>query len=286
MYINNIAKFKYLCFAISIGAFAVPFYPVFLWLYKTYTEQGSFYSHGFVIPLIAIFLIHRKLINEGSNPLSSYWSGTAVLFLGFSLYGVVDGFRNAGFIAGVSFIIVVFGLSLLILGHKITKSIAFPITFLIFMVPPPQLFLLAVTYKLKVLIAGLATDFMSVFNINIRNIGNMIYLPGCTLTVDNQCSGMNSLISLFTLSVAAAAFIKTSMFKRLMFSMSSLPVAIAANITRILILVTIAYIFGAEAATKGILHYGAGIILWTSCIIAMSYLWKHMNYKDSDRKKT
>lgn len=187
-----------------------------------------------------------------------------------------------GLVSGISFIVVLVGLSLYLFGARITRAISFPLFFLLFMIPLPQVFLLGLTFKLKMFAAGLAASLVSSMGIMLQRSGSFIYLPNGVLSVENQCSGINSLISLFTLSVIFAYLAEEALPKRLIFIAASLPIAIIANVFRITFLILASYVYGPAAATGGILHSGAGMTLWIAALLMLTLLWRLIEWKKAD----
>jgi exosortase len=64
--------------------------------------------------------------------------------------------------------------------------------------------------------------------------GNVIELPAMKLEVAEACSGIRSLMSLFTLSIFYGYFLEKSFLRRAVLALASVPIAIAANAVRIL----------------------------------------------------
>jgi exosortase len=64
--------------------------------------------------------------------------------------------------------------------------------------------------------------------------GNIIELASMKLEVAEACSGIHSLISLFTLAIFYGYFLEKSTLRRVILALASIPIAIAANAVRIL----------------------------------------------------
>ena len=61
----------------------------------------------------------------------------------------------------------------------------------------------------------------------------MIQLPAMKLEVAEACSGIRSLMSLFTLAVFYGYFLERTTWRRVLLALASLPIAVAANVARI-----------------------------------------------------
>lgn len=268
--------------ALTGTALAVTFYPTFVWMAARFTEADSYYSHGFLVPLISSYLLWRERRALASLPVSSSPAGLALVALGLAMHIAAGVVFRVGFISGLSLILVLIGLTLYLYGPKVARAALFPLLFLVFMVPAPKVIIIGFSFKLKMMAAAAAGKILALTPLRFEQYGSVIHLPTGALTVDNECSGINSLISIVMLSVLFAYFMAGSVLRRGLFVVASLPIAVAANITRILCLVLIAYVYGPAAATAGPLHYGAGIALWIVALILLwlvwsMFTWRHQN---------
>src|ERR1017187_10221592 len=69
---------------------------------------------------------------------------------------------------------------------------------------------------------------------NLLPLFSVMTLPLMKLEVAEACSGIRSLMSLFTLAVFYGYFLEKSNWRRVALVLSSIPIAIAANAVRIL----------------------------------------------------
>ena len=83
-----------------IIALIVAFYPAITWMFARFTENDSYYSHGFIIPLITAFLLWRKRAVLAALPASSSLAGLGLLLAGLALYGAGWFVFRIGFAAG------------------------------------------------------------------------------------------------------------------------------------------------------------------------------------------
>ena len=263
---NSLISLNYALIGLGTVLFAAVFHPMFLWMAGRFLEPSSYYSHGFLIPLFAAYLIPRKRALIASLSVSSSRWGLPLILAGMSAHLAGGGFFGIGCISGFSFVIVLFGLSMYLLGGAITKAIMFPVASLALMIPLPEVLILALTFRLKMIAASLATWIVSFINVPASGAGSVIFLPNGILTVDDECSGISSLISLFTLSLFFFSVAVQKASKRVLLILLSFPIALLANTFRIVFLILAAYIYGVKTATEGLLHYGAGITLWITAL--------------------
>jgi exosortase len=105
---------------------------------------------------------------------------------------------------------------------------------LLLAIPIPALIFNEMTLPLQILASKLASGLLPLFGVPVLREGNIIQLPAMNLEVAEACSGIRSLMSLFTLGVFYGYFLEKSYFRRTLLVLASIPIAIAANSVRIL----------------------------------------------------
>jgi exosortase len=160
------------------------------------------------------------------------------------------------------------GLVYLLAGGAVVRLWAFPLAFLVFMVPLPAIVLNAVAFPLQGFAAQTAASCLVALNIPVLREGNVIALARTTLEVAEACSGIRSLMSLVALGTAYAYFTERVLWKRWIIIAAAIPVAIAANAFRVAGTGVLAHYFGEEAA-QGFYHDFSG---WLVFIVAFALL--------------
>ena len=101
-------------------------------------------------------------------------------------------------------------------------------------IPIPAIVFNQITFPLQLLASRMARDLLPLFGVPVLREGNVIELPAMKLEVAEACSGIRSLMSLFTLAVFYGYFLEKSISRRVVLALASIPIAIAANALRIL----------------------------------------------------
>ena len=127
---------------------------------------------------------------------------------------------------------------------------------------------------MKMMATYSAVTILSLFPLTLVQHGNSIYIPNGVVRVDGECSGISSLISILMMSVLFAFGMGERFRARAAFVIAALPIAVIANITRIMLLTLGAYAFGTAAATQGLVHFGAGMALWVVALLFLFLEWK------------
>lgn len=230
-----------------IGSFAYVYSETFLWLYERYTNPDSHYSHGFLIPLISGYLFWKKIKENPGIRQSGSKIGFLLIVLALMIH-IGSVWTHIYFTSGFSMWLFAIGATLYLTGPAFTRKMSFPLAFLIFMFPLPMGAIDAVSFPLKLMVSSLAASFLKVFGSTIFIEGNVVHLAKTTLTIDDPCSGIRSLISLLALGALLAHFSKTTRVKKASLFLVSIPIAIFTNVLRVCALILAANWLGGEWA--------------------------------------
>lgn len=237
------------------------YHPTFTWLYDRFSAPDSYYSHGFLIPFVSIFLIwlrrdRLKCIKPETSGL-----GLSLLLMGL-LIQIVSIILGVYLISEFSLIMVISGITLYLFGRKIIKEILLPITFLIFMIPVPMFIINYIGFPMRVIVTNSVVFTLSRFGLPVVQKGFEIIFPNTSLAVDTPCSGLRSLITFLALGSLFAYFVRGTIMKKISIFIMSIPVAFFSNYIRIILLSLFAFIYGAKAATEGFFHDLSGIMVF------------------------
>jgi exosortase len=216
--------------AISI-LLAVLYYRVAVKLvYDWYTIPD--YSHGFLVPLFAAFLIWDKRKVLVATPIKQTWSG--IVLVVFSIMVLILGVYGVElFTARISFIMMITGLIATFFGWSMVRELRFPLLVLVLAIPFPAILFNRITFPLQLLASRIASDILPWLGVPTLHEGNVIELPVMKLEVAEACSGIRSLMSLFTLAVFYGYFLERTTKRRVILALASIPIAVTANVARI-----------------------------------------------------
>jgi len=185
-----------------------------------------------------------------------------IILLGSLLLMVVTRSQNILMIEVATQTPVLLGCLLLIGGWPLARVFAFPLTFLIFSVPPPGWLMYAFTVPLKAWISDLVTNFLYALDYPIAQNGVMIMIGPYELMVKDACSGMNSIFALSAIGIFYVhEFVDKNWIRRLILIASIIPITIVANFLRVLALVLASYYMGVDRV-EGLFHDLTGIALF------------------------
>lgn len=237
----------------------VPTASLFVWMYNAYTSSSSDDGHGLLIPFVVLALCwwkREQLISAEKRP--SWLGFWLVSFAG--LLHIVGYLFQQPRISIIAYFTGLYGLIVAVWGLEFGKRIAFPYVLFIFMVP-----LAAVTEWITVPMrraASIVAAFVArtVLGVPLVREGAQLFDPQgkYSYEVAAACSGIRSLITVTAISVVFSALYIKSVWRRIVFVLSALPITFAANILRVLTIIIVARVYGERAGM--IVHEWFGFV--------------------------
>lgn len=184
--------------AVALLAVVAAFGPTLLWLYEEYTTSIWRNGHGLFLPVV-VALLARSILRKdaSSSPESSPW-GFAFLGVGLSLL-VIDSGVQSRFISVLGLIVVLPGLSLLLLGARRTRALAYPLALMLFAFPVP----IGIVDPLR-LVAATAVGMDVIvqwFDIAAIRHQSLFFIPEGFIGVSQNCSGIGTFYAAMGLAV-------------------------------------------------------------------------------------
>jgi exosortase len=220
--------------------------------------SAEYFQHGFLVPVVSLAAAHGRI--RGLGPSERHRAALAGLVLALSVYGL-------GALAGevaLEALALIGALAALVAyrwGVRGLQRLAFPLAFLMFMVPPPEAIVFPLVTKLQMLASAGAVAVLHGFGVAVLRDGNVMRLPsGDSLFVAEACSGITSLLSLIPVGVLLAHFTQTGAWRKVAVVAAVVPAALLGNAIRVIATVLAAGAYGAQRATSGSLHESAGVL--------------------------
>ena len=226
------------------------------------------YGHGIFVPLIAIALIWLKRHTVAEIPVTHQWWSLIYLVFAAALF-VVGALAALYIVQLLSWWLCVLALVTAMLGPAGARSIAFPLAFLLTMLPLPQFVSQGLASQLQLISSSLGVGCLQLVGITAFREGNVIDLGPIQLQVVEACSGLRYLIPLITLALLFAYLFNKTWWKRILICLSSIPIAILLNGLRIGLVGVLVELFG-SAAADGISHFIEGWMLFVASVGLLS----------------
>jgi len=251
--------------------------PVFGLMARQWWDDPN-WSHGFLVPLFSGFILWRE---------RRRWRGTANGGSRLGLAGVASAVALlvAGTLAAelfttrFSFVLLLASLVVYLAGWRTLRAVAFPLGYLLLMIPWPGVVYAQVTLPLQFLASRWAAAALAAVHIPVLREGNLLILANYTLEVAQACSGIRSLVSLVTVAVAYAYLAEKGMGKRALLVALMVPIAVVSNAFRI---------FGTGVLTAevsprlahGFFHEFSGWLIFltaTTLMLAVAWVLKRLS---------
>jgi exosortase len=225
------------------------------------------YSHGFLVPFMAAYLLWRRPESWKWREAHSCWMGPVVVALGI-LFRLFAEIAVVQFGQRVSVLIVAAGLVLSLWGARGISGWGFPLAYLLLMIPLPGVLYDTLSFPLRTYATRMSAEWIALLGIPVFRDGNVLHLSRATLEVVDACSGMRSLISLLAVSGAYGYLYLPSWGRRLGLIAATIPVAVVGNILRLTFTGVLADRFGQEVA-EGFLHTVSGMVVFLAGTLAI-----------------
>ena len=240
-------------------------------MYRLGTQVWSkeFGAHGPIVLATGAWLIWRRfpsMTAEGTSGNALVTFAIAAVSLAVYVFGRAYDLLSleAGGLYG-------FGLAVLYdrFGLRTMFRNWFPIFYLGLLLPVPGWMLDEFTAPLKLLVTTLSAGIVLPFGIPLVQEGVTMTVGPYQLLVEDACSGLNSLIGLIAITMFYIYLLRDAGWRYSLFLvMLIIPVAIAANVIRIVVLILLTYFFG-DAVGQGFLHITAGLFLFALSLLLM-----------------
>jgi exosortase len=247
--------------AVALAAVGAWLYaPAAVEMVRSWATQDNA-SHGFLVLPIAAYLawLERARVREayhgGATAGGLLWAAAAiVLYLG-------GRWMEIEFALPLSLVLMIGAQVVYFAGWSVLRAVAFPYAFLFFMVPWPDLLVEFISFPMQLMSAKYATMMIGLLGIPVTGDGVDIHLARYSFTVAVPCSGMNSLVALMALAALLAYLARGAMWRRVTLFVAGIPIALAANVARIVVILLIATFAGAKAA-EGFFHGASGVVVF------------------------
>ncbi|MCZ7592054.1 MAG: exosortase/archaeosortase family protein [Kiritimatiellae bacterium] len=238
-----------------------------VWMMDRWNDKDATgdYSHGWLIPFVTIGILWYKRRELAAAPkeisrvglalvitaLLMHWLGAKAQQTRFSLFGLV---------------LLIWAIPFYFYGWKTAKLLIFPCSYLIFCIPLN--FLDSLTFPLRIFATTISTAMLNGLGIAAERSGSAIYsmaAGGFSFDVADPCSGIRSLLALTALTAVYAYFTQKTLIRKWLLFLSAIPLAIAGNIARIVVVGIVAEAFG-EKLAMGLFHDYSGYVVFSVAI--------------------
>ncbi len=264
------------CFAIVLlAAFARP-----LLALMNYAAGSELHSYILLVPFVSVYLLYLRRNQLSKNytidlPLAIVFlaAGLGVMAFTYSSIGLAPADNAHLVLLTLSFLCCLTAGGFFFFGRNWMRAAAFPISYLIFMLPMPDAMTDTLETVSKYASAEVANLFFHLSGTPFLHAGLFFQLPNITIEVTQECSGIrSSWVLLMTSILAANLFLKTP-WRRLALVAFVIPLGILRNGFRILVIGLLCVNAGPQMIHSLIHRRGGPLFFMLSLIPFFLVLW-------------
>lgn len=247
-----------------------------------YASRTDLHSHIVLIPLVSVYLLHLRWgVLPGDYRSSPVWA-LVPMVAGLAALGLVWGWIPGGESLSLNdrlgcyaaaYAALVWAGAFLVLGARWVMAALFPLAFLIFLVPLPDGLTQTLETASQTASAEAAAWMFQGTGLPHLRDGNIFQLPGITIEVAQECSGIRSSWVLFITSLVAAEMFLRSQWRRFILVALVIPLGILRNGFRILVISWLCVEVGPHMIDSIIHHRGGPLFFALSLIPLFLILW-------------
>lgn len=261
-------------FAVATGvlllAFALPLFEL-----VRHSLQSDLYSHIVLVPLVSLYFVWQQRGQLPGHSAPHRPTAAILLTAGLALFGIYWTARLGGrslaavdsfALSSLSFVLLLAGFCAWLLGRALFRALVFPLAFLLFMVPFPVFVETTIETFLQHGSAAVAHLYFKLAGTTVFVDGLTFQLPGITMLVAPECSGIHSSLALLIVSVVAGRFVLRSPWRRLTLALAVIPLALLRNGLRVFVIGELCVHYGPDMIHSFIHRRGGPIFFALSLV--------------------
>lgn len=267
---------------------------VFTWIGRQWTEAGGDFSNGWIMPLVSLAVIwrNRRKLAEAEKRVCP--PGLLVLVAGLLMQWAAIRAEQPR-VSLVAFVVVLWSIPLFIYGRAVAAILLFPAGYVLLSFT--SYFLLHVSFQLRLVTSWCSAAILNGIGIASLRHGTAIFSGaggGFNFDVADPCSGLRSLVVMTALAAPYACFTQKTVLKKWVLFLLSAPLAMLANVIRIVSVAIVAQAIGHDTALKiyhdfsGYVVFAAAVLLLTAAggLVGLDWKEKTRKWKESVRTLT
>lgn len=241
-------------------------------------------SHIVLIPFVSAYLLYIERERIFSRQRYSLFLGLTVVVPGIVLHFVAQGLpvldsSEKLSVSALALVVMWIGAFISCYGTSAAQAAAFPLFFLIFVVPLPDVLLDPTIHALQEQSTNISCLLFKMLGVPVLREGFVLTLPRLSIEVAKECSGIRSSMALLiTCLLAGHLFLRTK-WKIALFALISVPVAIVKNGIRIVTL-TMLSMYVNPAFLTGKLHHEGGFVFFLLALAILTPLFLMLERSD------
>ena len=242
--------------------------------------KNELHSHILLIPVVCAYLLYQRR-NRLPAPGKPFWTGlllgatAGVALLAWALLAGRASLGDNDFLAVMtgSYLCVLFGGAFGLMGSAWIRAAAFPVAFLLFMIPLPDRLTVLIENGLMAFSADASHLLFKIVGIPVLRTGQTLEIPGIVLEVARECSGIRSTWVLLITSLLGAHLFLRSRWRQALLVAFVLPLGVARNALRIVFIGWLCTRYGPQMVDSAVHHDGGPVFFGISLVPLFGLLW-------------
>lgn len=262
--------------AILLACFSLP-----LWHLAQFSLGNEVYSYLILIPLVSAYFVwqRRGELTSRGEPFPLLFGilvilaggALAVAYLGWGIGKEGFPLQDRIALSALSLVVLAIGCALLFLSRETLRVLAFPLLFLLLLAPMPTRMEAGVETFLQHGSAAIAHWMLEAAGMTVFRDGTNFRLPGFSMEVAPECSGIRSTLALFITSIVAAQQFLHSSWRRAILVAVVVPIALVRNGLRVFTIGELCVQIGPEMIDSWI-HRRGGPVFFVLSLIPFSLI--------------
>lgn len=247
-----------------IVLFVAFFLPSMTFLVERWSQSEEF-SHGFLVPLVSLFLLWQKREAIRQTPLQTCWWGLPVLALGL-LMQVASDWASVSFLKALAVPVALGGLAWHLVGTQVMRVALFPYLFLYFAVPWPDFAIEIISVPLQHFSAAASTMLLGLIGVPIERDGVHMWTPRFDVEVAVPCSGIRSMVAILGIAALVGYLTQGKLWAKGVVFLAGIPITMFANVLRIAAIVIMGHYINKEFAMTFFHDYSSPFLFFISAL--------------------
>jgi exosortase len=253
------------------ASFVWAYWPTFVELVKAWNREPD-YSHGFIVPLLAVFFLWARRDRFPGFTSTIAWPGLVLIALSVSIRAA-GALAYIGAIDAWSMLLWLGGAVWLVGGYRVALWSLPSLAFLWFMIPLPFRAETMLSYPLQRIATTVSTWSLQCLGQGAVAEGNVIMLGNHQLEVEQACSGLRIFVGIVALAFAYVIVVRRPWWEKALLLASTLPIALIANGVRVVVTGLLFQFVSGEAAQKFTHDFSGWVMIPFAAALFGFVLW-------------
>jgi exosortase len=260
----SVNRLQWTLFIVALALFVGFFWPSITFLVDRWSRSEEF-SHGFLVPLVSLFILWRKREVIRKTPVHACVWGLPILGLAL-LMQIASEWASVSFLKALSLPVGIGGLAWYLVGTRMMRVVLFPYLFLYFAVPWPDFAIEVLSVPLQHFSAAASAMLLGLLGVPIEREGVHMWTPRFDVEVAVPCSGIRSMVAILGIAALVGYLTQGKLWAKGLVFLAGIPITMAANVLRIAAIVMMGHYISQDFAMTFFHDYSSPFLFFISAL--------------------